>query len=687
MSRRAGLLRVIRYMNGGVVATAMPTNKDATTTNADAWRRAKAILAEVLELPVDKRAAYLDKHCPDADLRREVDALLEQSDEDFLRSVATVPDDVTTDETDIDLPPGARIDRYVILDRLGEGGMGKVYLATDTELHRRVAVKCLTAREPEKDLRRKLLDEARAASRLNHPNIATVYDVVDHEGRTYLVMEYVEGDNLASELRRERMALARTLVVGRELASALCAAHTKGIVHRDLKPANIQVMRSGSVKVLDFGVAQAISLLSETASTSSHPDAKTRAVPQPGTPAYMSPEQLHGGRVDHRSDIYSLGVVLFEMTAGHRPFASTDPLELIALLSRRLLRPDQDNPDVPPDVADVIAKALAVDPNERYQTAAEFEAALLELGAKYPAGPRAAAAAAPRPLRWKAARAVGTIATAIAVVWFLGYLETYWFNETLGRTYPFDRESPLVWLTFGRKSVVPLIVYAALILLAVWAGKFALSALRLSRRVDELLTSGEKRSRDLSSRLGFNDPLRFAQACAAFGIVALGLVWWRYRPVIDAIMTRSISTMPVERMLPLRPGYRGDTNNFRIVMTALMMAFGFAVYRVAQIRARHPSRRGVGALLLAALPVVAAVFMGVLPYRLIYDSAFERVDYAGERCYLLGESHDESLVHCPQLSAPRNRTVPRGDPNVRRSGITENIFSGTPPLTHKGPNP
>jgi len=675
------------YMNGGMTATAMPANKDSTTTDADAWRRAKAILAEVLELPVAERSAYLDTHCPDPELRREVDALLQQSDDNFLRSVAAVPDLIAPQEADVDLPPGARIDRYVILDRLGEGGMGKVYLATDTDLHRKVAVKCLTARESEKALRRKLLDEARTAGRLNHPHIATVYDVVEHDARTYLVMEYVEGDSLANELRRERMSLPRTLAIGRELASALSAAHGKGVVHRDLKPANIQVMRSGSVKVLDFGIAQAMSLLTSESAWPSGVggiETKTRAVPQPGTPAYMSPEQLHGGRVDHRSDIYSLGVVLYEMTAGHRPFASTDPLELIALLSRRLLRPDQDNPDVPPEVADVIAKALAVDPNERYQTAAELEKALIDLGALYPLVAPDSVTRAPRRLRSKALRAAGTVATAVALVWFLGYLETYWFNETLGRTAPFDRESLSVWLTFGRKSIVPLIVYAALILLAVWAGKFGLSALRLSRRVDELLTSGEKRSRDLSTRLGFNDPLRFAQACAAFGIVALGIVSWRYRTVIDAIMTRSISTMPLERMLPLRPGHREATANFRVVMTALMMAFGFAFYRVAQIRARHPSRRGGGALLLAALPLVGAIFMGVLPYRVIYDSAFERVDYAGERCYLLGESPIESLVHCPELSPPRNRRVPRDDPKVKRSGITENIFSGPPPLTEEG---
>src|SRR5436190_1011403 len=501
------------YMNGGMAATAMPTNKDSTTTDADAWRRAKAILAEVLELPVAQRSAYLDTACPDPELRREVDALLQQSDDNFLRSVAAVPDLIAPHEAEIDLPPGARIDRYVILDQLGEGGMGKVYLATDTDLHRKVAVKFLTAREPEKDLRRKLLDEARAAGRLNHPNIATVYDLVDHDRRTYLVLEYVEGDSLANELRRERMALPRTLAIGRELASALSAAHAKGIVHRDLKPANIQVMRNGSVKVLDFGVAQAVSVLANDTmdvAGSSSMTTTTRNVPHPGTPAYMSPEQLHGGKVDHRSDIYSLGVVLYEMTAGHRPFATTDPLELIAAYSRRLLRPDEENPDVPPDVADVIAKTLAVDPNERYQTAANLEEALVELCRVYPGATGVAVARAKRPLRSRALRAAAFGALTFAVVWFIGYLETASLNLTLGRAAPFDHESPLVWLKAGRQSVVPLIIYATLILVAAWAGRFALSALRLSRRVDELVTSGERHTKALSSRLGFNDPLRFA---------------------------------------------------------------------------------------------------------------------------------------------------------------------------------
>ena len=659
----------------------MGTKKDDTTRDADAWRRAKAILAEVLELPLAERSAYLDNHCPEPDLRREVDALLKQSDEDFLKSVAAAPDFVVPDEPDVDLPTGARVDRYVVIERLGEGGMGRVYLATDTELHRKVAVKCLTAREPQKDLRRKLLDEARAAGRINHPNIATVYDVVQHDERTYLVMEYVEGENLAAELRRGRMALPRTLAVARELASALGAAHTKGIVHRDLKPANIQVTQSGSVKVLDFGVAQAVSVLTgdeAAVAESSSMTTTTRNVPHPGTPAYMSPEQLYGRTVDHRSDIYSLGVVLYEMTAGHRPFATTDPLELIASYSRRLLRPDEENKDVPPDVADVITKMLAVDPNERYQTPAELEEALVELCRIYPSAAGTAAVPAKRPFRSRALRAVGFVATAIAAVWFIGYLETVSYNETLGRIAPFNKESPFVWLDFGRKSVVPLIVYAVLILLAVRAGKFALSALRLSRRVDELYTSGERRTKALSSRLGFDDPLRFAQACAAFGIIAIGIVVWRYHDVIQAVMITSISVAPLERFAALRAqaGHRDDVTHFRVAMTALILIFGFGAYRVAQIRARHPSRRGAGALLLAALPLVTSITMGVLWHRIMFNTDFDRVDYAGERCYVLGESEKERLLHCPDRNPPRNQRVPLSDPAVRQTGITESVFTG-----------
>jgi hypothetical protein len=328
-------------------------------------------------------------------------------------------------------------------------------------------------------------------------------------------------------------------------------------------------------------------------------------------------------------------------------------------------------------VSDVITKALAVDQNERYQTASEIEAVLADLIIRYPAVPAPPyAPATPRPWWVKATRAAGIAVMVVAFVGFVGYLETAWFNEMLGRTAPFDSESPGVWFQVGRQALVPLGVYAVLILLALWAARFALSVLRLSSHVDQILTTSAKRTKRLTSRLRLDDPLSFAQACVGFGIVALIFVWWRYSHVIGAVFTRSISTLPIERILPLRPGHREDTTDFRFVMTILILAFGFAAYRVAQIRARHPSRRGIGALLLVAMPLASVVVMGVLPYRIMFRSDFERISYAGERCYLLGETPDEALIHCPDRSPPRNRRISRGDPAAQRSGITENIFVG-----------
>ena len=275
-------------------------------------------------------------------MRREVDALLQQSDDNFLRSVAAVPDLIAPMRPmSICRPARASI---ATSSSIGSAKAAWArWLATDTDLHRKVAVKCLTARESEKALRRKLLDEARTAGRLNHPHIATVYDVVEHDARTYLVMEFVEGDSLANELRRERMPLPRTLAIGRELASALSAAHGKGVVHRDLKPANIQVMRSGSVKVLDFGIAQAMSLLtseSEWPSGVAGIETKTRAVLNQARRRTCRPNSFTAAEsIIGRTSTVSASSST--MTAGHRPFASTDPLELIALLSRRLFRPDQ----------------------------------------------------------------------------------------------------------------------------------------------------------------------------------------------------------------------------------------------------------------------------------------------------------------------------------------------------------
>jgi serine/threonine protein kinase len=396
--------------------------------DAEQWRQAKAVLAEVLTRPPDERDAFLVERCPNPDLRRDVASYLRRYDEEFLKTVTTPSDGaiaVPADD-DLDFEPGTRIGRYVVLYRLGTGGMGRVFLCNDTQLHRRVALKCLTSRDSPTEVRARLLQEARAGARIKHSNVATVYDVFEHDGRAFLVMEYVDGESLADLLRREPLTVNRALSIGRQLASGLGAAHAEGIVHRDLKPANVQVMRNGSVKVLDFGVAHAISLLTSESTVSGGSRARS-SVPQPGTPAYMSPEQLYGRVVDHRSDIYSLGVVMYEMVTGHRPYSTTDPLELIIELGKRLIRPIDADPKVPREVSDVVARCLAHDPNERFQTAAALESTLASLESRYAVLP-AVAIAVPVPWWRKAIRVTAILFSIPIVVLVLGFLMTELLN-------------------------------------------------------------------------------------------------------------------------------------------------------------------------------------------------------------------------------------------------------------------
>src|SRR4051812_1039163 len=244
--------------------------------DAASWRQAKGVLAEALGCPPAERSAFVDAHCTDPELRREVHAFLAEYDESFLESVRSVTgtlDSTAPSAGDAGQLPniqaGDQIGPYVVVDQLGVGGMGHVYLGNDPRLHRRVALKCLSAAASANELRSRILHEARAAARINHPNIAIVHDVVEHENRPFLVMEYVEGENLAAVIKRGRPPIETIVGMMRQLASALAAAHSRGIVHRDLKPANIQVTPDGSVKILDFGVAHAMSaaVTMSTAST------------------------------------------------------------------------------------------------------------------------------------------------------------------------------------------------------------------------------------------------------------------------------------------------------------------------------------------------------------------------------------------------------------------------------------
>jgi serine/threonine protein kinase/tetratricopeptide (TPR) repeat protein len=267
-----------------------------------------------------------------------------------------------------------RIGHYIIQEKLGEGGMGVVYRAHDEKLRRDVALKFLGVLPTGSSAsHERVLQEARAISALNHPNICTVYEVGEHEGQPYIAMEFVEGRALTMEIPSLGMSLDQMERYGMQLADALAHAHSRGIIHRDLKAANVIVMPSGRVKVLDFGISRRLEATGGDETTRFDKSWESQHT-FTGTLPYVAPEVLKGETADARSDIWSLGVLLFEMAAGKRPFRGATAFELSAAILRE--RVPAITPGLPPVLQGVIDRCLDKDPGQRYQSAGEVRAAL-----------------------------------------------------------------------------------------------------------------------------------------------------------------------------------------------------------------------------------------------------------------------------------------------------------------------
>ena len=292
------------------------------------------------------------------------------------------------------------IAHYRVLRKLGSGGMGVVYEAEDTKLGRRVALKFLpenSNRDPQ--ALERFLREARAASSLNHSGICTIHAIEEHEGKTFIAMELLEGQTLDKLLRQGILAISRAIEIGIQLADALDAAHKKGIIHRDIKPANIFVTERGQVKILDFGLAKLTAEQPAYADAETIGDNETLLLTSPGTAvgtiAYMSPEQARGEELDARSDLFSLGAVLYQVVTGKQPFpGSTSAVVFDNILRNTPVAPVSLNPEVPAELERILNKALEKDREVRYQVAAEMRADLKRLQRELDSGKVAAASSA-----------------------------------------------------------------------------------------------------------------------------------------------------------------------------------------------------------------------------------------------------------------------------------------------------
>ena len=355
------------------------------------WQKIERLYHTALECEPGVRAAFLDEACAgDEDLRREVAALLAYDDKaaNFIeapalavaaKALADHTPPVEQTESTVKQLVVRQIGPYQLLAPLGKGGMGEVYLALDSRLRRKVALKLLPADlTTDAERVRRLAQEARTASALNHPNILTVHEIGEFEGRHYIVTEYVEGETLRQRMEsapQKQMKLSEALDIGAQMAAALTAAHEAGIVHRDIKPENVMVRRDGYVKVLDFGLAKltepSLPAIDTPASTAA--GRSTEAGVVMGTPRYMSPEQARGEKVDARTDIFSLGMVLYEMVAGRAPFAGATAGEIIAAILKDEPRALVDYAlEAPRELEQIVSKALRKDRAERYQTARDL---------------------------------------------------------------------------------------------------------------------------------------------------------------------------------------------------------------------------------------------------------------------------------------------------------------------------
>ena len=342
------------------------------------WENLKEIFHSAVMLPTNERAAYLDQACDgDLSLRRRVEELLQSHEEtgNFVDAPAfKAAAEMLIDG--VELKAGSRVAHYRIFSLLGEGGMGRVYLAEDTKLHRKVSLKFLSADVTKDHERlRRFEQEARAASALNQPNIITIHEIGEEDGHQFIATEFIEGQTLRERLRSP-LDLDESLEIAIQVASALAAAHRVNIVHRDIKPENIMIRKDdGLVKVLDFGLAKMSVLRSATMDPEADTQLRNTAPGVVmGTAAYMSPEQARGETVDERTDIWSLGVVLYEMIAGCSPFVASTSNEIIsAILSRETPAPlTRYSRLVPERLEEIVEKALTKNKDERYQTSKDL---------------------------------------------------------------------------------------------------------------------------------------------------------------------------------------------------------------------------------------------------------------------------------------------------------------------------
>ena len=549
--------------------------------------------------------------------------------------------------------------------------MGRVFLAEDMRLGRYVALKSLAGQwlgSP--DARRRLLKEARTAAALTHPHIATLYDVLEDPRYLLLVMEYVEGRTAGAIAAEGRIPLSQAVRLTIQICEALIYAHDRGIIHCDLKPSNVQVSPDGTAKVLDFGLAHA--------KYERDGDSASSRGPLVGTPPYMPPERLLTGVLSVSGDIYSLGATLFEMVTGRRPFEETDFATLTgAIVGTAAPTVSSIVPESPASLDKVVARALEKYPNRRYQTASELRTDLQEVLRELDPENVVRTASVTRP-GWRYSRPVLAallVIAAIVSLTLIGFATSTAYSSPMGLTMSFEGESPVWWPVWGLRSLV--LPFAQI--------SFALVVLGVASQVWRITLAAFKPLQHWCQRLSaattnFSGWLRsIPTATLASGLLVahvgtLTLFLWRFKEVIGSFNNFLLQSGSLD---VLGPDYADERKLYVRLLSLLMLVFGWSWYRLLKLGTQTQEQTRVTSWVAPAVMMILTFGLMVTPYRLFFQSRGERVSYAAQSCYLVGQKGNEAKLFCPFQGTAWNKVVSLNDPALKRSGTIETIFPAT----------
>jgi hypothetical protein len=546
----------------------------------------------------------------------------------------------------------ARWGRYRLVEKVGVGGFGQVYRAWDPDLECEVAIKLLHAHIANDRAGERLRQEGRALAKIRQTNVVRVLGVEVHEGRAALCMEFVRGETLEELVRSRGSCNAKeAMIFGEDVCRALTAVHRAGYLHRDVKAKNVMREQAGRIVLMDFGTGR-----------QDQPD-RPGGSDLTGTPIYMAPEVLEGRPASARSDVYSVGVLLFFLVTGSHPVQarSTSELKTAHRQGRRRLLSELRS-DLPASFVELVERALAPNAHDRFPSAAAMlEALSRALNKQDEVSWR---------VKWARRLAIG-VPGAIAGFVALGAFTSAAFNNTLERV-GFTSETIVDRTVFGLKSVVLPLAF----LLFGW---FLFAVLQAAR---DLIVGLSARARAIDSRVSawlapaLRNPAMLAGAILLAAGATLVLAWWRFLPLLDAMMG-SASIRPAEVLAVLSPRYESYQDEYRQVFSWMFIGTAAAIATVSRIAARQ--RVVLSTAVVVGIVMLLCLQLGsmTIAYRLlIQNKGFEPVKWSGQPCFHIGERQDQVLVFCPGAPPPRSQLVPRRDVQPDPSRRGESVFTG-----------